>query len=141
MTGKNYALDPSSGGFSLIELMITISIIGILAAIAVPSYTGYLERARQNEAKFRLTEIMQAQEGFYTEKNYYTTDLSQLEGNPTTESEYYKLTAEKCTDRDGNKIPIDRCVRLKAEPQGAQAGDDTLKYNSRGVKKPEDLWE
>lgn len=61
-----------SQGFTLIELMITVAIIGILAAIAYPSYTESVRKAKRKDAVFALTDIANRLERYYTENNKYT---------------------------------------------------------------------
>jgi type IV pilus assembly protein PilE len=60
-------------GFTLIELMITLAIVAILAAIALPSYQDQVRKTRRAEAQTQLLTAMQAEERFYTENNTYTT--------------------------------------------------------------------
>ena len=64
-----------SKGFSLIELMVAVAIIGILAAIAIPNYQAFQRRARQSEAKGLLSGIFTAQKAFIAEWSGGTTDL------------------------------------------------------------------
>ena len=60
-------------GFTLIELMITVAIVGILAAIAYPSYSDYVIRSKRSEAKQALIEVAQMLERNYTVANTYVS--------------------------------------------------------------------
>lgn len=58
-------------GFTLVELMIVVAILGILAAIAVPMYRGYVSSAKQAEAKANLETIRLLQEQFFADRRTY----------------------------------------------------------------------
>jgi type IV pilus assembly protein PilA len=73
-------------GFTLIELMIVVAIIGILAAIAIPNFMNYQCKAKQAEAKSSLGSIRVAQEAYFAEFDKYSTDLTgigfEVKGDP-----------------------------------------------------------
>ncbi len=61
----------SKKGFTLIELMIVVAIIGILAAIAIPNFLKFQAKSKQSEAKTNLKGIYTAETGYFGEKNTY----------------------------------------------------------------------
>lgn len=65
-------------GFTLIELMIVVAIIGILAAVAIPTYTGYTNRAKRVEAEEQLMTLASAEEDYFNTYRQYTTDVTVL---------------------------------------------------------------
>lgn len=65
-------------GFTLIELMITVMIVGILAAIAIPQYQQFVTKSRRAEAKAGLARVQGALERYFTVNNTYTVDPSAL---------------------------------------------------------------
>jgi type IV pilus assembly protein PilA len=71
----NVARIKSQAGFSLIELMIVVAIIGILAAVAVPNFQRFQAKAKQSEAKSDLSALYSGQKAFFAEWNQYTSDL------------------------------------------------------------------
>lgn len=75
---KSRSLSKNKKGFSLVELMVVVAIIGILAVIGIPQYQKFMAKARQVEAKTHLNSIFQAEASFFTEYNTYTGNLSVL---------------------------------------------------------------
>jgi type IV pilus assembly protein PilA len=69
-------------GFTLVELMIVVAIIGILAAVAIPNYQKYQARARQSEAKIALAGIYTVEKGYVVEHSSYSTCLDQIGYKP-----------------------------------------------------------
>jgi len=79
-------------GFTLIELMIVIAIIGILAAIAIPQFSTYRSRSYNYAAKSDLRNAATAQETYFVENQSYANNLSLITG-----SKYGLFTSENVT--------------------------------------------
>ncbi|MGY1889785.1 hypothetical protein PS619_02313 [Pseudomonas fluorescens] len=99
-------------GFTLIEIMIVIAIIGIVITIAAPSYTEYLKKGRRAEVVSLLSEQAQSLERFYTKNNVYTGITGLSTGNdfytitPTITDQTFVLTA---TRKTGTSMATDKC--------------------------------
>ena len=128
-------------GFTLIELMIVVAVIGVLAALAYPSYKEYIAKSRRAEAKAVLLSGQQWMERFYTENFRYdknsagtvVTDASQFPSRFTvspvpgqgaavydiavvvTDRDAYSVTA---TPKSGTAMAQDRCGTYKLDHLG-----------------------
>lgn len=76
-----------TNGFTLVELMIVIAILGIVSAIAIPAYTGYIATARMTEAKNNIAALKLAEEEFFLENNSYFYDTSDDNANLASASQ------------------------------------------------------
>lgn len=123
-------------GFTLIELMITVAIIGILSAIAYPSYQDYVKQARRADAQASLMELAQFMERHYTSKGGYLAEgqTGSAPSLPFTSSPKdggtaaYKLSLAKGVTA--------QTYTVQAEPVGSMSGDTcgTLTIDHRGKK-------
>src|SRR5262245_28242590 len=75
-------------GFTLIELMIVVAIIGILAAIAIPNFIKFQARSKQGEAKSNLKSLFTSQKSYYQEYDAYRTNLKDIGFAPERGNRY-----------------------------------------------------
>lgn len=75
----------SQGGFTLVELMVVVAIIGVLSAIAVPNFKKYQAKSKTSEAKLQLSAAYTAQQSFYSDYDAYGGCLQYMGFNPTNE--------------------------------------------------------
>jgi type IV pilus assembly protein PilA len=75
---KSYFKKMNTAGFTLVELMVVVAIIGILASIAIPQYSKFQAKARQSEAKIQLGGAYTVEQGYAAENSSYTRCLGQI---------------------------------------------------------------
>ncbi|AUT02337.1 general secretion pathway protein GspG [Nostoc sp. CENA543] len=76
-------------GFTLIELLVVVIIIGVLAAIALPSLLGQVNKAKQSEARNYVGTVNRSQQAYYLEYQKFATNLDELQVGIKTQSENY----------------------------------------------------
>ena len=118
-------------GFSLIEMVVVLTLLAILAAFAIPSYQASVRKARRVEGKAFLHTLMMAQERYYAGFNRYTADTGPKGLNLPASSQpggYYLLFG---LDLSGDA----QRLKITVSPQGAQATDSCgdLRLDSTGL--------
>lgn len=121
----------SNRGVTLMELMIAVAIIGILAAIAYPSYSEQVRRGQRAEARSVMLEASQFMQRYYSSNDTYADAAlpDALSRSPAHGTQLYEIQiAEDSATRTG--------YTLEAVPQGALASDKcgTLTLTSTGVR-------
>ena len=132
---------PAAGarGFTLIEMMITVAIVGILAAIAFPSYTSYIAKGNRAEGRAAVMKMLQDQERWFTQKNTYVAVvatnasgevLKNFSGDSRATSKYF-VGAAQC-----GATAINQCVLVTVVPQfgGGDPEVGTLSITSTGTR-------
>lgn len=129
-------------GFTLVELMITVAVIGILAAIAYPSYTQYIVRANRSAAQSFMFSVANKQEQYILDARTYAGTLDELNMTAPAEiSGKYTITVSctmptatgNCTAAAGTPAYL-----ITGTPTGSQLSNDTkcgvLTLNQTGTK-------
>lgn len=138
---------PQCRGFTLIEVMIAAILVMILAAIAWPSYAGFVVRSKRTEAIAALMELMQNQERLYARRNTY------IEFSRDDNSQGWRWHSSTAAERSSHEIlaracegqTLGACVEVVAVP-GSAAVDSayrdplcgTLTLTSHGLRHPAD---
>ena len=118
-------------GFTLIELMITVAIIAILAAVAYPSYSEYVKRGNRSEGQALLNDTAALQERYYAQNFVYVTataDIAtKLKGKTSSPTGKYNLTLGAGAATDGGYL-------LTATQQFSDTACGNLTLNALGVR-------
>ncbi|MGK0248107.1 MAG: type IV pilus assembly protein PilE [Oleispira sp.] len=130
-------------GFTLIELMIVVAIIGILVTVVMPAYRVYIWESQRTDTQGKMLQMIELQERFFIDNFRYTADITEL-GYPDDPlvinyngSPAFEITASACP----NAAPyldnpgLNRCFILSATAQGDQTEDGDLLVDNRGRRE------
>ena len=121
-------------GFSLVELLVVLVIMGVLSAVALPAYTRYVQRGHRTEAMAALLESQHFMERYYSANGQYLSPANavpllpqRLQGIPSQGTVRYQLSVREAT--------LNSYV-LQAVPEGSMAGDvcGSLTINQTGLR-------
>lgn len=128
-----------SRGFTIIELLIVMVVVGVLTAIAFPSYTSHLRKGRRAQAQAFLMDMAQRQQQYFVDKRSYVLDGSAkayttlgIAPSPDLTS-YYTITTQARADMTPS-------FQITATAIGSQVKDGDLTLDDTGAKTPSKSW-
>ena len=125
----------SQGGFTLIELMVVVVIVGILAAIALPAYQKQVAKGRRADAVTALSGILQAQERRRSNNGSYTKDLNDLNQSDRSAANHYSLSIDGLGTGTTRSLAAGFIAYARPVATGLQATDTDCAEMSISVQR------
>ncbi|GAB2873361.1 type 4a pilus minor pilin PilE [Pseudoduganella ginsengisoli] len=123
-------------GFTLVELMVAVVIVGILGAVAYPSYIQHVVKSNRAAAQAHLLDLAQREQQYLADNRSYAASVSALNlTTPDAVSSKYSILIEV---QDGP--PPSFTITATPLTNGPQASDGALTINNAGTKSPASKW-
>lgn len=133
---KQGAIMKRQQGFTLVEVMVAVAVLGILAAIAYPSYTAYVAKGNRAEAQAYMLDLAQAQSQFLADNRAYAAATGDLGvAAPAGLSGKYTFAVAASSGP-----PPSYTITATPVAGSRQAADGTLTLNSSGARSPAHKW-
>ena len=121
-------------GFSLLEILVVVAIIGILAAIAFPSYQKQIQRSNRAAAQAVMMDAANKQQIYLSTSRAYAPDLPTLNVTPPKDlDKFYTFKVDA-------PAVVPPTFTITATAIGNQASDGNLTLDQNGTKTPSDKW-
>ena len=116
-----------AGGFTLMEIMVVLIILGVLTAIALPAYQDSMRKSRRTDAKKALMEVASRQEQYMLDRSTYTADMEELGyGADPMVSDDQHYTVDRVASATC-PVATATCYSLRATPQASSPQSDDEK--------------
>lgn len=124
------------GGFSLVEILITLSLLALLLSLSISGYDFLHKKIKHTDGHNKQLEIMSQQQAYFARYQTYTLDLDALGfeakkgSGVASDQKHFYISANRCDTR-----PLTQCVKLTATSSSSQHNDVFVLY-SDGSKTP-----
>ncbi len=96
----------ADSAFTLVETMIVVAIIGLLAAVAMLSYSHFTKKSQAVEADIALAEVTRLEEVFFSATGTYSSDLDAIGFTPNPPLQYYRVSVQAVNSLDGHMFQV-----------------------------------